>query len=186
MTFYQNNSSMNEFNTHSIVVPHVVITGSSGDDVINGGVGVDFLSGGDGNDTLSGNAGTDYLDGGNGDDVLNGGYGADNLTGGAGKDTFVFNNILDWNVDTITDFNVADDKIAFDGSQYTGLNQGVLSDTLLFVGTAAEIASGHHSAGLTYATDTGALGYINASGVVTPVAQLTAHLNLSHTNFFVM
>ena len=54
-----------------------VLTGTSGDDIIDGGTG---------NDTISGLAGADLLIGGDGNDILNGGDGSDVLIGGPGND----------------------------------------------------------------------------------------------------
>ena len=51
--------------------------------------------------------------GNNGDNIINGGDGNDELTGRGGADSFLFDTPLDaaFNVDVITDFNVADDTI---------------------------------------------------------------------------
>ncbi len=129
------------------------LSGGAGNDILYGGrqdldpLGVDDsdqLDGGDGNDLLIGGNGNDILDGGNGDDTLIGGAGAanaskDTLTGGAGKDIFVYptkdhsNLQIDGagkltlnNVDTIKDFESADDKIRLDG--YLAINRMAQSD----------------------------------------------------------
>ncbi|NIY79277.1 hypothetical protein HCZ23_07320 [Celeribacter sp. HF31] len=62
-----------------------------------------------------GGAGNDTLNGRNGDDVLVDGAGADRLTGGYGNDIFVTSE--DGETDTITDFNIGDDRL--DLSDYT-------------------------------------------------------------------
>ena len=70
--------------------------------------------GGEGDDTLTGGAG---------DDTLIGGEGADTLTGGADADTFVFGE--DSGNDTITDFDITQDKI-----HLTSLDQTVAWEQL--------------------------------------------------------
>jgi Ca2+-binding RTX toxin-like protein len=65
-----------------------VLTGGSGDDMLDGGNGKDVLSGGAGDDTLVGGKGKDLLDGGDGNDSLTGDRGKDAMTGGAGNDHF--------------------------------------------------------------------------------------------------
>nr|WP_244329378.1 Calx-beta domain-containing protein [Tolypothrix sp. PCC 7910] len=86
------------------------LNGGAGNDSLNGGVGNDSLTGGDGNDSLTGGDGNDTLLGQAGNDVLTGGFGSDKLTGGTGNDWFVFTALTDAG-DTITDFEVGQDKI---------------------------------------------------------------------------
>ena len=65
-----------------------------------------MLFGGNGSDKLFGDQGNDWLAGGNGNDVL---------TGGKGEDTFFFEvGNKSAGVDTVTDYSVADDSLAFD------------------------------------------------------------------------
>ncbi|MGF1911498.1 cadherin-like domain-containing protein, partial [Vibrio kasasachensis] len=80
----------------------VELTAGEGDDRIVGGDGGDVLVGGAGNDTIIGGAGAD---------VIEGGLGSDILTGGTGEDIFVWHEIANGAVDTITDFTVQEDKI---------------------------------------------------------------------------
>ncbi|GAB2640324.1 T1SS-143 repeat domain-containing protein [Vibrio panuliri] len=80
----------------------VELKSGAGDDRIEGGDGKDVLVGGDGNDTIIGGAGND---------VIEGGLGSDILTGGTGEDVFVWHEISDGAVDTITDFTRQEDKI---------------------------------------------------------------------------
>ncbi len=85
-----------------------------GDDTgvaLTSGSGDDRIEGGDGNDTLVGGEGNDTILGGGGDDIIEGGLGSDILTGGTGMDVFVWREIDDGAVDTITDFTVQEDKI---------------------------------------------------------------------------
>ena len=76
-----------------------VITGTTGNDVLQGSVNSDELYGFDGDDQLNADAGHDYLEGGSGDDqllgeagydYLYGGPGADVLNGGAGTDQIYY------------------------------------------------------------------------------------------------
>ena len=71
---------------------------------------IENVQGGSGNDTLVGDGLANSLFGLGGNDMLNGGAGKDVLVGGLGNDQFVFNTALNasTNVDTITDFNVAE------------------------------------------------------------------------------
>lgn len=69
------------------------------------------LVGDRGADVLVGLGGNDILNGGAGSDLLIGGGGANLMTGGAGVDIFQFANIGD--VDTITDFSIAEDILDF-------------------------------------------------------------------------
>jgi peptidase M10/serralysin-like protein/hemolysin type calcium-binding protein len=71
------------------------------------------LTGGGNADYLYGGAGNDTLNGGGGNDVLQGGQGNDTLTGGAGADHFVFHD--GDGIDTITDFDVANDVVDLHG-----------------------------------------------------------------------
>ena len=65
-----------------------------------------------------------------GDDILIGGAGNDTLTGGAGADTFSFG--LEAGIDTIKDFNVAEDSIAFDRADFGIADDAAIEDYLLF------------------------------------------------------
>jgi Ca2+-binding RTX toxin-like protein len=127
------------------------LIGGNGNDILLGGddhdsllgeAGNDTLLGEAGNDTLLGGGGNDSLDGGTGTDTLIGGDGDDTLTGGANVDRFVYNNSSE-GVDTITDFNIAQDFIDVSASGFGG---GLTAGTLL----AAQFLSG---AGATSATN---------------------------------
>jgi Ca2+-binding RTX toxin-like protein len=82
------------------------------------------------------------LDGGNGDDVLIG-RPNDTLTGGAGADTFVFNQ--NFGKETITDYNVNHDVLAFDHSLFSNDTASqVLSQTHdSEAGAVIEVDQGH-------------------------------------------
>ncbi|MEG4631858.1 Ig-like domain-containing protein, partial [Microcoleus sp. AR_TQ3_B6] len=101
-----------------------ILIGGNGPDTLIGNAGDDTLIGGNGTDLLLGNAGDDLLYGGNGTDTLRGGLGNDTLTGGSGGDVFVF--ASGDGTDTITDFNLSNDKI--------GLTGGLTFENLSFSG----------------------------------------------------
>jgi Ca2+-binding RTX toxin-like protein len=90
--------------------------------VVSLGGGADRYIGGDSNDKAFGGDGADVINGGRGADTLSGGRGIDLLTGGTGPDTFVFD-IAAANADrdTIADFSVGEDKLAFDNDIFLPL-----------------------------------------------------------------
>ena len=86
--------------------------------------------------------GKDTISGGAGDDTLNGYLGSDSLTGGAGSDTFVFSTALSkTNVDAITGYTVADDRIQLDHAIFNKLTAGVSIADYFQVGTKADSAN---------------------------------------------
>ncbi|WLG53492.1 glycosyl hydrolase family 28-related protein [Pseudomonas sp. FP1742] len=106
----------------SDTVPMTTVQGTAGNDTLLGSAGSEIFYGGAGNDTINGGAG---------DDILVGGAGIDKLTGGTGADTFRFTTQSDSyrNAtasfdDTITDFDVTQDKIDLAGLGFTGLGNG--------------------------------------------------------------
>ena len=114
------------------------IDGGQGNDKVLGGSGADQLKGGGGQDSLDGGSGRDNLDGGSGNDFLDGGTGNDILRGGKGFDAFVFSTELGRsNVDTITDFNHADDQIFLSQAIFNDLWLGGLSDDQFHKGAGA-------------------------------------------------
>ncbi|CZF78117.1 Poly(beta-D-mannuronate) C5 epimerase 7 [Grimontia celer] len=85
------------------------------------------IVGGTSDDSLFGRAGNDILEGGDGDDWLQGDEGYDTLTGGQGADTFVLSDARQTyssnvETDTITDFEIGIDKIAFNDYSYLSMN----------------------------------------------------------------
>jgi len=94
------------------------ITGHNYGEQILGGGGDDTITGKGGDDRLFGEDGHDYLRGGAGNDLLSGGAGYDVLEGGKGADHFLFTGKS--NTDIITDFDVFEDKIDFEGVTYKG------------------------------------------------------------------
>ncbi|MBW8298732.1 MAG: M10 family metallopeptidase C-terminal domain-containing protein [Hydrogenophaga sp.] len=148
------------------------------------------LIGNAGNNVLDGGAGNDSLSSGNGADRLLGGLGNDTLTGGAGADVFVFNTALNasTNVDTITDFSVADDVIWLENSVFTALGAaGALASTAFVRNTTGLAADA--SDRLIYESDTGELYYDSngsAAGGSTLIAVLNPSLLLTHLDFSVI
>lgn len=92
---------------------------------------------------ITGNSSATTLFGLDGADRLDGGLGADTLQGGAPADTYVFSSALGaGNIDTIVNFNVADDTIELDSAVFTGLAAGALDPGAFHTGAAATDA-GH-------------------------------------------
>ncbi len=96
--------------------------GYDGDDVAYGSTGNDVLYGHDGEDKLFGESGNDEIWGGDGDDELYGSTGSDKIRGGDGFDTInggTGPDLIVWGkddggVDTISSFNVNQDKLWFE------------------------------------------------------------------------
>ncbi len=147
------------------------------------------LNGNTGDNTLNGRAGADIINGGTGDDVIIGGTGIDNLTGRAGADTFVFDAALSasTNIDTISDFLVADDSIRLEDAIFTALTGlGTLAATAFVKNTSGQAQDANDR--IIYETDTGKLFYdANGSDVDgrTQFALLTINLALTNSDFIV-
>lgn len=106
----------------SATVPMTTVQGTAGNDTLLGSAASEIFYGVGGNDTINGGAGGD---------ILVGGAGIDKLTGGTGADTFRFvaqsdsyRNATASFDDTITDFDVTQDKIDLAGLGFTGLGNG--------------------------------------------------------------
>ena len=145
---------------------------------------------GTGNDlanTMVGNKGANSLSGGGGADRLSGGLGKDILSGGGGKDSFEFESAIDGgtNVDTISDFSVADDTIFLSRSVFTAIGvNGGLSAGAFVTGTAAADAGDR----IIYDSASGRIFYdADGTGVVAAVlfARVTAGTSLTHADFSV-
>ena len=129
-------------------------------------------------DRISGSAAAETLNGGGGNDTLDGRGGADMLTGGLGTDTFAFSTTPGGaNVDQVTDFVSATDKLSFDNAVFTGLG-GAGSFTAgdpRFVAGAGVTTAQDANDRLIYDTSTGHLFY-DADGTGAGVPQLVATL----------
>ena len=120
---------------------------------------------------VTGNAGVNTLKGGSGNDTLAGMGGNDKLTGG-GNDFFLFNTApnASSNMDTILDFNVAQDTIRLENAIFTALTAGPLAPGAFNKGAAATQADDR----IVYNSANGALIYDsngNASGGAVQFAQ---------------
>jgi len=138
---------------------------------------------------LGGNSYANTIIGNAGDNFINGGLGADTLTGLAGKDTFMFNTALGSpNVDTITDFNVADDTIRLENGVFTAISGTGTLTAAQFVKNATGLAQ-DSSDRIIYETDTGKLFYDangSASGGRIHFATLDKNLALTASDFFIV
>jgi Ca2+-binding RTX toxin-like protein len=159
--------------------------GTSGD--VFGGSGNDRLTGGSAPDKLYGETGNDLVIGAGGNDAIDGGFGLDTLTGGAGRDRFIFQSELNalQNVDRITDFTVAIDKIVIDADVFAGVGRaGALAAAHFHVGAAAHDANDR----IIYNPNNGFLIYDangNRPGGAVHFATLASHLALTHSDFVV-
>ena len=124
----------------------------------------DALLGTTGNDRLEGMAGNDSLSGFAGNDALVGGAGSDSLTGGSGADHFLFTSgnpfsLSEIGLDTITDFNAAEDRIHLDDSTLTALsgNASLGPSTFAVVNSDSVVATS--SAVIVYNSTNGNLFY---------------------------
>ncbi len=104
--------------------------GGAGKDYIFGGKGNDYIDGGSEYDVLYGGDGNDIIKGGSGDDAIIGQKGNDTLYGGSGEDTFWFTAINE-GLDTIKDFNTAEDKLEL-SNVLTGYDAGEDINDFLF------------------------------------------------------
>jgi Ca2+-binding RTX toxin-like protein len=139
------------------------------------------------NDYLAGNAGANYLDGKSGNDVLWGGLGNDTLAGGAGNDVFRFASALNpsANVDTIADFNAANDTIQLDNAIFKALGAGRLAAGL-FKNLNLGLADADDR--ILYNDTTGTVFYDadgSGAGVAIQFAVLTANPTITAADFVV-
>jgi Ca2+-binding RTX toxin-like protein len=125
--------------------------------------------------------------GGAGRNVLNGMGGNDTLTGGAGVDIIAFTTAPNAtaNLDTITDFVVADDTISLENAVFTKLTAtGTLSGAYFRIGPAALDSNDY----ILYDSATGALSYDadgNGAGQAVRIAVLGTNLALTNADFLV-
>jgi Ca2+-binding RTX toxin-like protein len=90
-----------------------------------------------------GNSLNNIIFGNTGGNLLSGLGGNDTVNGGLGADVFLFNAALSstTNVDTISDFNVADDTIRLENAFMSALNTGTLAASAFRIGAAAADAT---------------------------------------------
>ncbi|RVP65500.1 calcium-binding protein [Sinorhizobium meliloti] len=138
----------------------------------------------------SGNALANVIIGNASNNLLNGARGKDTLTGGAGNDTFFFNSTLSSlsNVDTITDFNVADDTMRLENANFTAIvGTGVLTAGQFVSNTSGLAADADDR--MIYETDTGNIYYDsdgNGAGGRVHIAVLGTNLGITAADFFVV
>ncbi len=170
-------------------VENLVLTGSGNINGLGNGL-ANVLTGNGGNNVLNGAGGKDTISGGAGADRLYGGLGNDKLTGGTGADAFVFNTTLNSssNVDTVTDFSVADDTIWLENAVFKTLTKtGALASSAFFASTAGVAHDSNDR--IIYETDTGNLYYDsngNAAGGQVLFAHLKAGLALTYQDFHII
>ena len=144
-------------------------TGNGLANVIIGNNAANQLNGAAGNDTLSGESGND---------ILNGGTGTNTLTGGTGNDIFRFASAS--HIDTITDYNVANDTIQLENAVFKALSAtGTLAASRFRVGTKALDANDF----VIYNNATGAMLYdADGNGAGAAVLIATVGTGLAMTN----
>jgi Ca2+-binding RTX toxin-like protein len=129
------------------------------------------------------------MSGGSGNDSLVGGSGNDALSGGSGLDTFRFSSALSTttNVDTLSDFNVADDRLQLENSVFVKLTStGVLSASNFRASSTGSAADSNDH--VLYETDTGQLFYDadgNGVGAKVLIATFTNLPALTSADIFV-
>jgi Ca2+-binding RTX toxin-like protein len=156
----------------------------SGNDTFIGTDHDDQFYGLAGKDTMSGDKGDDTLNGGKGNDVLRGQSGADQLTGSNGKDFFVFDSSAKntSNLDTITDFNAADDTIRLGHKSVNfGLSEGVLAANMFHEGDPASFKDG----GIIYDSN-GDLWFDPVGRGLVKFAHLDGHPTITHEDFVIV
>jgi Ca2+-binding RTX toxin-like protein len=137
---------------------------------------------------LTGNSSGNIVRGNNGNNVIGGGEGDDELTGLAGQDSFRFDTSLDaaFNLDVITDFNVADDTILLDQTIFSSsLGLGNISAGEFVIGAAALDANDR----IIYDNSNGALSYDNdgvGGNAAIQFAQLSPGLAPTNLDFLVV
>lgn len=143
------------------------------------------LTGNDANNWLFGKAGDDIILGEMGSDRLIGGMGADTLTGGEGADFFI-RKYKGGGIDTITDFNVAEDTFMISAS---GFGAGLVDGAAITSGqfTIGAVAVDERDR-LIYNSTTGALLFDadgTGSSQQVQIAQLATGLAMTADNIFV-
>lgn len=134
--------------------------------------------------TITGNAANNQLNGGAGNDTINGGIGIDRLTGGIGNDIFRFTTT--GQIDTVTDYNVANDTIQLENAIFTKLTTtGTLAAAQFRIGAQAADSNDF----IVYNNITGALSYDangNGVGAMVTIAMIGAGLNMTNADIVVI
>jgi len=134
--------------------------------------------------TITGNAANNQLNGGAGNDTINGGIGIDRLTGGIGNDIFRFTTT--GQIDTVTDYNVANDTIQLENAVFTKLTTtGTLAAAQFRIGAQAADSNDF----IVYNNITGALSYDangNGVGAMVTIAMIGAGLNMTNADIVVI
>jgi Ca2+-binding RTX toxin-like protein len=136
---------------------------------------------------LTGNEFVQSITGNAGDNRLEGKGGSDTLRGLGGKDTFVFASTIGAaNVDTIVDFNVADDRFLLSDAIFKALTPGLLSANAFQANTTGLAVDADDR--IIYETDTGKLFYDadgTGAGAGIQFAKLSVGLALTNADFSV-
>nr|MBA3756440.1 hypothetical protein [Nitrosomonas sp.] len=131
-----------------------------------------------------GNAGNNQLDGGAGNDVLDGRAGTNILTGGTGNDLFKFTTT--GHIDTITDYNVANDTIQLENAVFTALTaRGTLAASRFRIDTQALDADDL----IIYDSGAGKLLYDadgNGAGIAVQIATIGVGLSMTNADIVVI
>jgi hypothetical protein len=158
-----------------------------GKDQFTGSKQADKLYGFNGADNINGAGGNDKLVGGKGNDLLDGADGKNTLTGNQGNDAFRFSSQLNSkNYSTITDFTIGEDRIDLANASFPNIGSiGALSASKFVLKTA--YAGQSHV--VVYDKATGELSYDTTGGSLADAiafGKVTANLNLTHTDIFVV
>lgn len=158
-----------------------------GNDQFTGSKQADKLYGFNGRDTINGVGGNDTLVGGKGNDLLDGGDGKNTLTGNSGNDAFRFSSQLNpKNYSNITDFTLGQDWIELQNVAFPNIGSKGQLSAAKFVLESAYAGQDHV---VIYDKASGELSYDTTGGSLADAivfGKVTANLNLSHTNFFVV
>lgn len=147
-------------------------------------------SAGTGTINLTGNSFAQAITGNNGSNTISGMAGNDTLRGLGGADTFLFDTALNasTNVDTIADFNAAQDTMRLENAIFTALTATGTLSAGAFQANATGLATEADDR-IVYETDTGKLFYDSngsASGGATQFALISGHPTLTYTDFVVV
>lgn len=164
-------------------VENLILTGTT---AVNGtgNALANVITGNNAVNQLNGQAGNDTLNGGAGNDILDGGTGINTLTGGTGNDVFKLTTA--GHIDTIADYNVANDTLQLENAVFTALTiTGVVAADQFRVGTQAL----DNNDFVIYNNVTGALLYDangNGAGAAVQIATLSAGLAMTNLDLVVI